>query len=70
MQQRVNPAVVGVAVVILIAFCVFMLMRANNSQSPRQLPPTGDTYKPGYSSPTFNMRHKAGNAPNTQGGTQ
>jgi len=69
MQLKATPAIVGAAVAVLIVFCIFMLVRANSSESPRQLPPPGNAFKPGYTSPTYNMRHKAGNSPNTQGGT-
>jgi hypothetical protein len=48
MKSNVNPIVIGIAVVALIVFCVFMYNRAVNSDSPKQLPPPSDTFKPGY----------------------
>lgn len=60
MKQKISPAVVGIAVVIVIVFGVFLYLRASSSDSPQQLPPTGDSFKPGYTSPTVESRHQPG----------
>jgi hypothetical protein len=70
MKQKVNPAVIGVAVVILIAFCVFMYVKANSGAGPNQLPPGDGPFKPGYSSPSVSDRHKGDAPANGQGGKQ
>ncbi len=73
MQTKVSPVVVGVAAVVLIAFCVFMYMRANSSASPQQLPPSGEQYKPGYTGSDSNAgpRNRSTNkaAPGAPAGT-
>ena len=58
MQSKVNPAMVGVAIVVLIALCAFIYMRANSSQSPQQLPPPSGAFKPGYGAPTVDMKQR------------
>ena len=72
MKQNVSPAVIGVAVVVLIAFCIFMYSRATSGLSPRQLPPPSTPFKSGYSSPNVDTRHPNGmpGAPNGNGGGQ
>ena len=54
MQTKVSPIVIGIAVVVLLVFCIFMYIRANSEVSPRQLPPSGEIYKPGYTGSSEN----------------
>lgn len=54
MQTKVGPAAIGVAVVIVILFCVFMYVRAVSSAGPRVDTSGGQVFKPPYTAPGAN----------------
>lgn len=48
MNTKIGPVAIGAAIVALLAFCIFMYVRANRAAEPNQLPPGNATFKPGY----------------------
>ena len=48
MQNKVNPIIIGIAVVAALILCFFIYKHSIDDGSPKQLAPTTDTFKPGY----------------------
>ena len=49
MQNKVNPIIIGIAVVAALILCFFIYKHSIDDGSAKQLAPTTDSFKPGYS---------------------